>query len=825
MTKGITQWEAVIGGLLHDIGKFMQRAHGTARDLPETSKAMESVLCPTNVYGKPTHKHILWTNAFFDWMENKGIAFPQEINAASVCSFANAHHRPDSPRDAAMGWLSAKADRYSSGMDRKPKQEELDAGDAAGWGAFKKTSLRCIFDEIDLGLGKPGIHSHALTKLDDSILPRAGAGQDLAMPLAYAELWQAFLDEFERMARQELTSRMFEEMLLGLLERHTWAIPSSTMDIPDISLYDHSRTVAAIAACLHRFHQSDGSLNVETSIRDDESLKFRFIAGDLSGIQSTLFALQSQGVKGANKILRARSFLLGAITEAAALRILTALELPLSCLVQQAGGRFLILAPHIPDLEGQMAELRQQFDRWLLENYTGSLALNIAVGSAFAGKFFGAGHFSSVMADIGGFIDASKQQPLVSTLGQSVLELSYPDGPCGACGVRPALSGDRYCPACEREKRIGAELPRAQFLAWSTKPLHGKVSSINLFGLELALLREEPESSARVNLVSVRAVGEKSGDFPWARRFLANAIPKWGDGHENLSPIYHGFEEEQEETGADSPKSFLRLSALAREEFPKNSEEYRGKPFLAVLKADVDRLGFIFSRGLSRDNAQDDRATLSRFAQLSRMMDFFFTGYLQGLIRREFPDTYTVYAGGDDLLLIGPWRQMLALAERIEQSFRDYTGANPNITLSAGIELIHANQPINRAVENAEARLERAKNAGRNRICAITHEPLVWREYSVMLKQGEWFNEQMREGNAPTAFVYHLLELTAEAASHELRHAGWRAKLAYHLARNVKKERRSEWLRQMGFDQQLQGGESMQQLRLPLSIALYRNRT
>jgi CRISPR-associated protein Csm1 len=827
VTHAFTQWEAVIGGLLHDIGKFMQRAHGSVTDLPEASRQMEGVLCPTNSFGRHTHKHVLWTDAFFEWMERQGIGFPRGINASIVRSFANIHHLPDSPRNAAMGWLSAKADRYSSGMDRKPGQEEQDTGEAGGWDAFKKTPLRCIFDEIDLGLGKPGVHSHALMELEDGILPRTGSGQDAAMPKAYLELWRNFCKEFERAAKQELTPRMFEEILLGLLERHAWAIPSSTTDIPDISLYDHSRTTAAIAACLHRFHHAEDTLDHEAAIKDDDRPKFRFIAGDLSGIQTTLFTLQSQGVKGVNKILRARSFLLGAITEAAAHRLLTALDLPLSCLVQLAGGRLLILAPHVPDLEERIAALRGEFDRWLLENYTGSLALNLAVGTPFSGKDFRSGRFASVTADIGSAVDTAKQQPLATAIGRSVLELSYPHGPCGACGVRPALGGDRYCPACERERRIGAELPRVQYLAWSAKPLHGKAVGIDLFGLELALLQEEPESSARVNLVSLRAVGERPGGFPWSRRYLANAVAVWREDHENLNPIYRGFEEDQEETARGKPKSFLRLSALAREEHPRNSGEFLGKPFLAVLKADVDRLGFVFSRGLKREGARDDRATLSRFAQLSRMLDFYFTGWLQGLIRREFPDTYTVYAGGDDLLLIGPWRQMLELARRIEESFRAYTGDNPSITLSAGIELIHANQPINRAVEGADERLERAKSAGRNRVCAIVDEPLGWREFAEMLAQGEWFNQQMRlsENAVPTSFVYRLLELTDEAASKELRHAGWRAKLAYHLARNVKKERRGEWLQQMGFDQQLQGGENMRQLRLPLSIALYRNRT
>jgi len=84
----------------------------------------------------------------------------------------------------------------------------------------------------------------------------------------------------------------------ALSERYTWAIPSSTVDLPDISLHDHNRTVAAIATCLHAWHSAHGSLHDEAAIRDRSQPKFRLLAGDLSGIQRTLFKLAQQQVKG-----------------------------------------------------------------------------------------------------------------------------------------------------------------------------------------------------------------------------------------------------------------------------------------------------------------------------------------------------------------------------------------------------------------------------------------------------------------------------------------------------------------------------------------------
>ncbi len=208
-----------------------------------------------------------------------------------------------------------------------------------------------------------------------------------------------------------------------------------------------------------------------------------------------------------------------------------------------------------------------------------------------------------------------------------------------------------------------------------------------MLALELALLDEQPVESMAAT-VSVRRTRSVESAIPWAVRCLANHIPLFADRYEARDPRYEGIPDEGFETGAGIPKTFMHITADALERFTDGS--LRGKPFLALVKADVDYLGFIFRHGLRRDVSANDRLTLSRLAQLSRMMDLYFTGYLKGLLHREFRDTYTVYAGGDDLMLIGPWRQTLHLTARINETFRDYTGHNPNITLSAGLTLMKA---------------------------------------------------------------------------------------------------------------------------------------
>ena len=116
--------ETTLGVFLHDIGKFRQRTYGSMRNLPEKTRNMESVLLP--VYrGNYSHKHVLGTELFFDWLKDHHMRFPQGVDLQAVRNVAVFHHKPDSARSeiGPIGWLAAEADRLSSGMDRKKKDE------------------------------------------------------------------------------------------------------------------------------------------------------------------------------------------------------------------------------------------------------------------------------------------------------------------------------------------------------------------------------------------------------------------------------------------------------------------------------------------------------------------------------------------------------------------------------------------------------------------------------------------------------------------------------------------------------------------------------
>jgi CRISPR-associated protein Csm1 len=298
----------------------------------------------------------------------------------------------------------------------------------------------------------------------------------------YRVLWDGFKDDFVRLCREGTGSvRLFTEGLLGLLERYAWAIPSSTIDLPDISLFDHTRITAAIAACGRATLEGEGRLTDEGRVRDRGAPRYRLVAGDLSGIQKAIFKLASEGVSGLARTLRARSFYLGALTDAAALWLLHDLGLPSCCRLQAAGGRFLLLVPATAEVEARVAGVRDRIRRWLLQRYYGELTLHLVVGAPFAGDgFLESGFFKSVDA-VGLALEEAKLAPPLPEEG-AVLDWVqfHPEGgtgvsgACTVCGQRPAAREDdrgQRCEVCDQEARVGRRLPDATGLGWAVAPI------------------------------------------------------------------------------------------------------------------------------------------------------------------------------------------------------------------------------------------------------------------------------------------------------------------------------------------------------------------
>ena len=212
--------------------------------------------------------------------------------------------------------------------------------------------------------------------------------------------------------------------------------------------------------------------------------------------------------------------------------------------------------------------------------------------------------------------------------------------------------------------------------------------------------------------------------------------------------------------------------------FQDLSRHSRGDPQLAVLKADVDDMGVRVGEIASSDPSYGE------LRAFSRTLHRFFAERMQDAAAQRWRLTYTLYAGGDDLLLIAPWQVMLDFAGELAHQFQQGPARKYGpLTLSAGIALTPYRVPIRHAVERAEVLLDAAKgHPGKNR-CAALGSSWRWDRHTRVIGHGKRIADAMESGAIPRALLHRLLQLAEGSTKQERqpRAARW----AYQISRNV----------------------------------------
>jgi CRISPR-associated protein Csm1 len=286
-------------------------------------------------------------------------------------------------------------------------------------------------------------------------------------------------------------------------------------------------------------------------------------------------------------------------------------------------------------------------------------------------------------------------------------------------------------------------------------------------------------------------------------------------------------------------------------EFNELAKKSTGREALACLKMDVDNLGYVFSQGLkgspnssraSDRGGEPDRTSISRVATLSRTLETFFSGYLECLLRGEFSDVYLVYCGGDDLAAIGPWDKVFALALRIREDFRRFTGGNPAWTLSAGIAVTNPGVPVLVALAQAEDFLEASKrlpgpeilpwpsehsegDPQKDRLTAFGTS-IPWSEYPGVDNQAKRVLRWLEDGTLKTSKVRRLLWFAEMARkfqrTRQTRYLEYLPLLVRELRRNWGEQTESQReARQWAAGLTLPSPEAMRPIRFVCEYALY----
>jgi CRISPR-associated protein Csm1 len=152
------------------------------------------------------------------------------------------------------------------------------------------------------------------------------------------------------------------------------------------------------------------------------------------------------------------------------------------------------------------------------------------------------------------------------------------------------------------------------------------------------------------------------------------------------------------------------------------------------------------------------------------MLRLFFEGYvpqLAGGFNVNGPSIYLMYAGGDDLFVVGGWSYLPELAWKIREALRQFAAGNDELTISAGISLaLSERYPIYQAAQDAGEAEEMAKREGRNRIAflgqAVEWEGKSQTDYQSIHRRVQQIAGWLANGNLNRGFLMRLSEINAE---------------------------------------------------------------
>jgi CRISPR-associated protein Csm1 len=243
---------------------------------------------------------------------------------------------------------------------------------------------------------------------------------------------------------------------------------------------------------------------------------------------------------------------------------------------------------------------------------------------------------------------------------------------------------------------------------------------------------------------------------------------------------YHELTRKRDEEKINPPASTtVSMSGLAA--------TARGIKRIAALRMDIDNLGLLFSEGL-----HDERRSLAHLATLSRKLTYFFkhdvehicngrkndgtliepvTDISQRLARKASKRMVTmIYAGGDDLFLVGAWSDVPEVAVDIRNHFKKLTCESDTcshkrfLSISAGITVHGPKFPLYRMAKASEIAQKIAKQI----------EPISCEQYNCLQKYDECYlyqeqNNECKRKDSIALFVTDWLKQEVKRIDDERR--------------------------------------------------------
>ena len=729
--------DVAFSGLMHDIGKFYQRTKMVS-DLTEREK----LVTPMAKAGYYTHLHSGYTSRFFH--EYLGMDNELEMITSS--------HHIDDQRPLAK--ILRKADQIASSIDRKDEEQDYEENNKKG--TFQQVRLSSVVHEVDFGKQK-ALATYPLRPFHKMGYPTA----DFEMTDKnesvgeYLSLFQTFINDLksEDYFTSEVDKYCFDR-LYALMYEYTTLVPASTFEGSKtyVSLFDHSKLTSAIASCLY--------------LNDTEDENFIMFEFDVSGIQKFIFKVTEgkDTKRDVAKSLRGRSFLVSAITNIITYSYLYEFGLTQSNIIFNTGGGALLLLPKCKNFEEKLNKVTQKVQEILLDKF--SVDINYVYAWVECDRKELETFKISKATKLKSKLDEEKNRKFNKVLNSDFFfNTPKSNYVCKMCGTNFVEKENDTCDICKTIIEMSDFCIKHDdfFLVYDfNRRLDDQVSDcikIDMGYMDFYLISKEDYPLIINKYDYIESLNQSHlGNT----RLIANLVPKKND---RIIPFEN-----------------MVINLV---------DTSYGDPKLGILKMDVDNLGAIFAFGMEKQRS------LSKFLTLSRMMENFFGHELMNICVEvskkmnlnisQFSDNesmfYINYAGGDDLVIMGPASGILELSKVINERFSEYT-LNKNITISGGITIQSPSAPIRFGIKEAEEYLNQSKALdGKNGITLI-HTSCKMNEYEQVLQQVNVFRKYITNQDISRTNFYNMMKvLDVENMEKYYRNIPI---LLYSLKRNVK---------------------------------------
>ena len=741
------QNKVAIGALLHDIGKVMYRA----ADGRNHSKSGHDFLKEeVGITDKDILDQVLYHHAAL--LKGSGIA-------------------DDSP-----AYITYMADNIAAAADRRQKESEDSGFD-------RNAALESIFNILN---GNKGVMHYPQGTLEDDGKVRVPVSGDVKYDESfYKGIRQHLKEVLSALTDDRNIKESYINSLLGAMEADLSYIPSSTDrgQLGDVSLYDHVKITAAVAGCIYAWLVENEITDYKNNLFDHEKefydkQVFILYSMDMSGIQD--FIYHQFGTEDVLKNLRARSFYLEILLENLIDVLLDSMGLSRANLIYSGGGHAWLLLPNTAAAKEKICAFESKTNEWLLDTFGTELYMASAgmpcSSSELENKPEGSYRqlFRSVSKRVSynklhrysaeqicllNGIEKANEQGVVKIKGKAT------DGTreCRICHRSDHLTDSDLCSICDGLGRLSKAVLTSEFYAVTSDPGEGRLPV-----------------SAGEYLVPI---GEKQ-----LRKMISE------DPH-----YLRSYSKNKMYTGQSYSTKLWVADYSSAQTLQELVDAGNGIRRLGVIRADVDNLGSAFVSGFP-----EKYQTLSRSATFSRMLSLFFKKNVNDILRspeffigeaKEHRSATVIYAGGDDLFIIGAWKDIIEFSVDIHKKLAEFTEGTLNI--SAGLGLYDEKYPVSYIAKKSGELESQSKGLdGKNAITLFTtteksegnyipeDHTYHWNEF-VEKVLGEkldllqrFFGYRGEGQERGKAFLYRILEL--------YRHSGDRinlARMAYLLAR------------------------------------------